>query len=65
VSRQGEAAEPQVWRAGSKVGRTIYIHRGDDEKGLLVGLMDTPDLAALVVNAVNAWNAQAKAQEER
>jgi len=34
------------WRVGSKVGRTVYI---DDQ---LVGVMDTPELAAFVVRAV-------------
>jgi hypothetical protein len=49
----------EVWRAGRSVGRTIYIHQGDDEEGRLVGLMDTPELAATVIEAVNAWHAQA------
>lgn len=35
------------WRVGRSVGRTIYI--GDR----LVGLMDTPELAQQVVDAVN------------
>lgn len=35
------------WRTGRKVGRTIY----DDDK--LVGIMDTPELAQAVVNALN------------
>jgi hypothetical protein len=41
------------WRVGRKVGRTIYIHDGNGE-GELIGLMDTPELAQLVVDAVNA-----------
>lgn len=44
----------QRWRAGTKVHRTLYVHEGDDSTGRLVGLMDTPELAALVVEAVNA-----------
>lgn len=36
-----------VWRAGRKVGRTLYR---DD---VLVGVMDTPELAAQVVEALN------------
>jgi hypothetical protein len=44
VTVDGEA---QRWRVGSKVGRTIYI--GDD----LIGVMDTRELAAQVVAAVN------------
>jgi hypothetical protein len=45
-----------TWRTGRKVGRTIYAQMGpepsDDDP--LIGVMDTPDLAALVVLAVNA-----------
>jgi hypothetical protein len=45
-----------MWRVGRKVGRTIYYQTGtepsDDDE--LVGVMDTPQLAALVVQAVNA-----------
>lgn len=36
------------WRVGRTVGRTIYV--GDR----LIGLMDTPELAQQVVEAVNA-----------
>lgn len=43
------------WRTGRKVGRTIYAQMGpepsDDDP--LIGVMDTPDLAHLVVRAVN------------
>jgi hypothetical protein len=35
------------WRVGHHLGRTVYL---DDE---LVGLMDTPELGALVVGALN------------
>ena len=35
------------WRTGRNVGRTIYNY---DE---LVGVMDTPDLARMVVDAMN------------
>lgn len=38
---------PDMWRTGRKVGRTIY--RNDE----LVGVMDTPQLAEQVVDAVN------------
>ena len=43
------------WRTGRTVGRTIYIQIADDpRKGdVLIGVMDTPELATLVVNAVN------------
>lgn len=39
----------EPWRVGRKVKRTIYAG-----EGRLVGLMDTPELAKLVVDAVNA-----------
>ncbi len=37
------------WRTGRQVGRTVY-----DASDRLIGLMDTPELASLVVAAVNA-----------
>lgn len=37
------------WRVGNSLGRTLY-----DVDGEFVGLMDTPELAQLVVSAVNA-----------
>lgn len=44
------------WRNGRKVGRTIYAQAGlepsDDDR--LIGLMDTPELAAEAVTAHNA-----------
>lgn len=42
-------------RVGRKVGRTLYIQSGDEpsDDDELVGLMDTPELAAIVVAAVN------------
>ena len=45
-----------AWRTGRKVGRTIYAQMGDrpDDSDPLIGVMDTPDLARLVVRAVNA-----------
>lgn len=58
-----EPARRDVWRAGRTVGRTIYIHRGGSETGELVGMMDTPELATTVVDAVNARNAQHNAEE--
>jgi len=44
----GQEGPERPWRVGRKVGRTLY--RGDT----LIGVMDTPDLAAAVVAAVNA-----------
>jgi hypothetical protein len=41
-------------RAGSQVLRTLYAHTGD-HKGRLIGMVDTPEMAELVVTAVNAW----------
>jgi hypothetical protein len=40
------------WRVGRKVGRTIYL---DDQ---LCGMMDTPELARQVVDALNARSAR-------
>lgn len=45
-----------IWRTGRKVGRTIYIQRLDEQptdEDRLIGVMDTPELAALVVASVN------------
>lgn len=36
------------WRVGRKVGRTIY-----DANDVLIGLVDTPELARFIVNSVN------------
>lgn len=45
------AADASLWRVGRKVGRTIYLQLGpqpsDDDP--LIGVMDTPELAAEVV----------------
>lgn len=41
---------PRGWRVGRKVGRTIY-----DERDRLIGMMDTPRLARLVVDRFNAY----------
>lgn len=42
-------------RIGRRVGRTIYIQRGEEpsDEDSLVGLVDTRDLAQLIVEAVN------------
>jgi hypothetical protein len=42
-------------RVGRHVGRTIYVQQGDEptDNDRLIGLMDTPELAALVVASVN------------
>lgn len=41
-------------RAGTQVHRTLYAHTGD-HKGRLIGMVDTPEMAELIVTAVNAW----------
>ncbi len=43
------------WRTGRKVGRTIYIQTGPEpsDRDVLIGLMDTADMARTVVDAVN------------
>lgn len=41
------------FRYGTQVGRTLYLHTPDNPKGVLVGVVDTPELAALVCEAVN------------
>ena len=45
------------WRVGRKLGRTLY----EDEK--LVGMMDTPELAERVCEAMNDWGAHEKSKE--
>lgn len=44
--------EGKMWRVGRKVGRTVY----DGDR--LIGMMDTPAQAALVVDAVNRHRRQ-------
>lgn len=45
----------QLWRTGRKLGRTVYAQRGaepsDDDQ--LIGVMDTPELAAEACRAHN------------
>jgi len=38
------------WRVGTKVGRTLY-----DCEGRLVGVVDSPDMARMVVEAINGY----------
>lgn len=44
------------WRTGRKVGRTIYLQVRDQpsDSDRLIGVMDSPQLAAEAVDAVNA-----------
>lgn len=45
------------WRTGRRVGRTIYRQLGPvpSDEDPLIGVMDTPELAGLAVDAVNRW----------
>jgi uncharacterized protein YpuA (DUF1002 family) len=55
-----EAAVTLPWRTGRHVGRTIYATSPDDASGsgVLIGVMDTTELADEVVMAHNArWAA--------
>ena len=47
-------SEP-LWRVGRKLGRTLYVH---DQ---VVGMVDTPELAAAIVDAMNGEIAKADA----
>lgn len=44
------------WRVGRSVGRTIYQQIGPEpsKEDVLIGIMDTPELAYRVVRAINA-----------
>lgn len=48
------------WRVGTKVGRTIYAVTDLDLDGHLIGVMDTPDLAARAVADHNRMLDEAK-----
>jgi len=47
--------EERPYRTGRKLGRTIYQQHGPDpsDEDTLIGVMDTPELGALVVAALN------------
>lgn len=49
-------AETCRWRVGRKLGRTVYAMVGESasDEDVLLGMMDTPELAAVVVNTHNA-----------
>jgi hypothetical protein len=51
------APEALPWRIGRKVGRTIYAQAGSQpsDDDALIGLMDTQELAAAVVEIHNAY----------
>jgi len=42
------------WRPGRKTGRTLYIHQDDADDGRLVGMVDTPELAEEICEAMNS-----------
>jgi len=50
------------WRAGRSVGRTIYRMVGEEasKADVLIGMMDTPELAAQVASAVNEKRSRLK-----
>ena len=53
-----EIPDPKLslpWRAGRHVGRTIYAQGGDEasREDALIGMMDTPELAAEACSAHN------------
>lgn len=43
------------WRVGRKLGRTIYVQIGEfpSDADFLIGILDTPEAAALAVKCVN------------
>lgn len=48
----------QRYRVGRHLGRTIYLQHGDDpnrDHDELIGIMDTPELGQLVVDALNTY----------
>lgn len=49
-------ARIRPWRVGRKLGRTIYVSLDPDEpdNDLLIGIMDIPALAKMVVETHNA-----------
>lgn len=59
-------APGQVWRPGSKCLSNVYAHAdGLAEQGEPVGVMRSAQLAAHVVQAVNAWNWDGEITEGR
>lgn len=53
------------WRVGRKVGRTIYAMVGDEpsDDDVLIGMMDSVELAALAVGAHNVQLARMSTKE--
>jgi hypothetical protein len=57
TERQSAEYVRRYWRCGEQVGRTLYVDHGDGEKNpaLLFGMVDTPELAAHIVEVHNWW----------
>ena len=48
--------KPAPWRTGRKLGRTLYERKytdGPSDEDRFLGLVDTPELARRIVEAVN------------
>jgi hypothetical protein len=45
------------WRVGRSLGQTLYIQVGDDpsKSDIFMGIMETRDLAEMIVQAVNEY----------
>lgn len=43
------------YRVGRKLGRSIYRCTEQNPDGLFVGIMDDPDFAQEICDALNAW----------
>lgn len=58
---------PVTWRTGRHVGRTIYAQAGPEpsDSDLLIGVMDTPELAAEACGARNRLGADGAALTRR
>lgn len=50
-----EPSPGQRWRTGTKVGRNLYLHEGDDPVGRPVGQMASDQLAAFLSALANAY----------
>lgn len=50
-------SDMELWRVGSKLGRTVYRQHGVGACGAdeFLGIMDTPELAALICKVMNEW----------
>ncbi len=53
--REATASPSTLWRVGGKALRTIWVHPSGDREdpGVMVGMMETPELAEQVVEAIN------------